>query len=152
MIEKNTNLRGQATTAFQEDFFKLCDNRVFGKTMQNVRAETCYEVFTIYNKLKKHITDPRFERCTVVGNIAGVSRTKDDVMLNKPIFMGVIILDLSKLLMFRFDYDVTRVKYGEKAKLLFTDTDCLCSDGTQLPTQAYRHCHYSNRTPPNYHS
>jgi hypothetical protein len=76
--------------------------------------------------MKKRVADPRFERCTVIGNIAGVSRFKDDVMLNKPIFMGASILDLSKLLMFRFDYDVIREKYGDKAKLLFTDTDSLC--------------------------
>jgi hypothetical protein len=125
-IEKNTNLRPQAKNAFEKDFFKLCNNSVFGKTMQNVRAETCYEFFTNDDKLKKRVADPRFERCTVIGNIAGVSRIKDDVMLNKPIFMGASIMDLSKLLMFRFHYDVIREKYGDKAKLLFTDTDSLC--------------------------
>jgi hypothetical protein len=62
----------------------------------------------------------------VIGNIAGVSRIKDEVMLNKPIFMGASILDLSKLRMFRFHYDVIREKYCDKAKLLFTDTDSLC--------------------------
>jgi hypothetical protein len=55
-----------------------------------------------------------------------VSRIKDDVMLNKPIFMGAAILDRSKLLMFRFHYDVIRQRYGDKARLLFTDTDSLC--------------------------
>jgi hypothetical protein len=93
--------------------------------MQNVRAETCYEFFTNDDKLKERVANPRFERCTVIGNIAGVPRIKDDVMLNKPILMGAIILDLSKLLMFRFHYDVIREKYGDKAKLLFTDTDSL---------------------------
>jgi hypothetical protein len=77
------------------DFFKLCNNSVFGKTMQNVRAETCYEFFTNDNKLKKRVADPHFQRCTVIGNIARLSRIKDDIMLIKPIFMGGSILDLS---------------------------------------------------------
>jgi hypothetical protein len=125
-IEKNTNLQAQAKNAFENNFFKLCNNSVFGKTMQNVRDETCYEFFTNDDKLKKRVADPRFKRCNVIGNIAGVSRIKDDVMLNKPIFMGASIMDLSKLLMFRFHYDVMREKYGDKAKLLFTDTDSMC--------------------------
>jgi hypothetical protein len=54
----------------------------------------------------------------VIWNIAGVSRIKDDVMLNKPTFMGAAILDLSKLLMFRFHYDVIRQRYGDKARVL----------------------------------
>jgi hypothetical protein len=78
------------------------------------------------------VADPRFERCTGIGNIAGVSRIKDDVMLNKPIFMWASIMDLSKLLMFRFHYDVIREKDGDKAKLLFTDTASMCYH-TEIP-------------------
>jgi hypothetical protein len=94
--------------------------------LHNVRAEICYEFFTNDDELKKRVADPRFERCTVICNIAEVFLFNDDVMLNKPIFMGAGILDLTKLLMFRLHYDVIRVKYGDKAKLLFTDTDSLC--------------------------
>jgi hypothetical protein len=94
--------------------------------LQNVRAEICYEFFTNDDELKKRVVDPRFERCTVIGNIAEAFLFNDDVMLNKPIFMGASILDLTKLLMFRLHYDVIRVKYGDKAKLLFADTDSLC--------------------------
>jgi hypothetical protein len=125
-IEKNTNLRAQVKNAFEKGLFKLCNNFVFGKTMQNVRAETCYESFTNDDKLKNRVADSRFERCMVIGNIAGVSRIKDDVMFNKPTFMENGFLDLSKLLMFRFPYDAIREKYGDKAKLLFTVTDSLC--------------------------
>eukprot|EP00873_Tetraselmis_striata_P036320 jgi/Tetstr1/456584/TSEL_004118.t1 len=60
------------------------------------------------------------------GNIAGVDRVKDSVVLDKPIYMGAAILDLSKLLMFRFHYDVIKARYGAAARLLFTDTDSLC--------------------------
>jgi hypothetical protein len=125
-IEKNTTLRSKAKNAFEKDFFKLCINSVFGKTMQNLRTQTSYDFFTNDDKLQKRVADSRFERCSVIGNIAGVSRIKDDVMLNKPIFMGAAIWDLSKLLMFRFHYDVIRQRYGDMARLLFTDTDSLC--------------------------
>eukprot|EP00873_Tetraselmis_striata_P036331 jgi/Tetstr1/456595/TSEL_004129.t1 len=59
-------------------------------------------------------------------NIAGVDRVKDSVVLDKPIYMGAAIFDLSKLLMFRFHYDVIKARYGAAARLLFTDTDSLC--------------------------
>jgi hypothetical protein len=123
---ENSTLRAQAKNAFDKDFFKVCNNSVFGKTMQNVRAEACYEFFTNDDKLKQRLAHPRSERCTFIGNIAGVSWIKDDVMLSKPIFTGASILDLSKLLMLSFHYDVVREKYDDKSKLLFTDTDYLC--------------------------
>jgi hypothetical protein len=125
-VEKNTALRAQAATAFEKDFFKLCVNNVFGKTMQNVREETCCEFFTSDASLRKRAADPRFDRCTFIGNLAGVSRVKDEVMLNKPIFMGAAILDLRKLHMFRLHYDVMCKRYGDSARLLLTDTDSLC--------------------------
>eukprot|EP00873_Tetraselmis_striata_P014085 jgi/Tetstr1/434349/TSEL_023455.t1 len=125
-IEKNTKLRAASTNDFEKDLFKLCNNAVFGKTMQNVRAQSDYTFVTSDAQLQKKAADPRFRRCDVLGNIAGVDRVKDSVVLDKPIYMGAAILDLSKLLMFRFHYDVIKARYGAAARLLFTDTDSLC--------------------------
>eukprot|EP00873_Tetraselmis_striata_P003265 jgi/Tetstr1/423529/TSEL_014202.t1 len=67
-----------------------------------------------------------FDRAIRGGNIAGVDRVKDSVVLDKPIYMGAAILDLSKLLMFRFHYDVIKARYGAAARLLFTERTSLC--------------------------
>ena len=58
--------------------------------------------------------------------IAAIKMKKKTIVLNKPIYAGMCILDLSKLHMYRFHYDFIKPKYGDRAKLLFTDTDSLC--------------------------
>ena len=59
-------------------------------------------------------------------DLAAIKMKKKEIVLNKPIYAGMAILDLSKLHMYRFHYDVLKQRYGSKAKLLFTDTDSLC--------------------------
>ena len=125
-IRKNTDLRKTASNAFEKDFFKLMNNSVFGKTIENIRKRQ--NVVIVDNKKLAIIlsSKPNFERTTIFDeNLIACHMKKTEVYFHKPIFVGQAILDISKTLMFDFHYNFVRKKYGDKAELLFTDTDSL---------------------------
>ena len=126
-IRKNTELRKTAANSFEKDFFKLMNNSVFGKTIENIRKRQ--NVFLIDNREKavKLTSRPNFERVAIFDrNLVAIHLKKTEVYFNKPVYVGQAILDLSKLLMFDFHYNYIQKKYTYKrAKLLFTDTDSL---------------------------
>ena len=126
-IRKNTELRKTAANSFEKDFFKLMNNSVFGKTIENIRKRQ--NVFLIDNREKaaKLTCRPNFERVTIFDrNLLAIHLKKTEVYFNKPVYVGQAILDLSKLLMFDFHYNFIQKKYSyKKARLLFTDTDSL---------------------------
>ena len=128
-IEMNSNKRAKAKTDFEKDLFKLSNNAVFGKTMQNQRAQRDVKIALSDQQMMKFAAkssfDSRFQLEDDSTNVVCTFK-KEEVVLDKPIFMGAAILDFSKELMFKFHYDVVKAKYGDKAKLLFTDTDSLC--------------------------
>ena len=125
-IRKNTELRKTAANSFEKDFFKLMNNSVFGKTIENIRKRQ--NIFLIDNRKKaaKLTSRPNFDRATIFDkNLIAVHMKKTEVYFNKPVYVGQAILDLSKTLMFDFHYNYIREKYQDKAELLFTDTDSL---------------------------
>ena len=125
-IRKNTDLRKSASNAFEKDFFKLMNNSVFGKRIENIRKRQ--NVVLVDNKqlANKLSSKPNFERVTIFDeNLVACHMKKTEVYFNKPIFVRQAILDISKTLMFDFHYNYIRKKYGDKAELLFTDTDSL---------------------------
>jgi hypothetical protein len=127
-ITLNTNLRTQAKTDFEKDFFKLMNNSVFGKTMENVRKRTNIELVrsTNHQKITKLVSQPTYASMNDFGNnLVAVHRTKKVVVLDKPIYVGMSVLDLSKLLMYDFWYKNIKAKYQDKVQLCYTDTDSL---------------------------
>ena len=123
-INKNTNLRTQAKNNFEKDFFKLMNNSVFGKTMENIRNRTDVRLVNNGEQFKKLVSKPNYESRKIFNeNLVSVHMKKTSVTMNKPVYLGMSILDLSKTLMFDFHYKYIKPKYGNKAKLLFTDTD-----------------------------
>ena len=125
-IRKNTELRKTAANSFEKDFFKLMNNSVFGKTIENIRKRQ--NIFLIDNRKKaaKLSSRPNFDRATIFDkNLIAVHMKKTEVYFNKPVYVGQAILDLSKTLMFDFHYNYIKKKYKDKAELLFTDTDSL---------------------------
>ena len=125
-IRKNTELRKTAANSFEKDFFKLMNNSVFGKTIENIRNRQNIELVDNRKKAVKLSSRPNFDRCTIFDrNLIAVHMKKTEVYFNKPVYVGQAILDLSKTLMFNFHYNYIREKYGNKAVLLFTDTDSL---------------------------
>ena len=125
-IEKNTQLRAQATSGFEKDFFKLLNNSVFGKTMVNVRQRQDIRLVTDPTEGLKLASRPTFQSFKIVNeNLSVVKLMKTHIIMNKPTYIGMCVLDLSKLLMYDFHYNIIKKRYGSKAKLLFTDTDSL---------------------------
>ena len=125
-IRKNTNLRKTASSSFEKDFFKLMNNSVFGKTIENIRKRQNVNIIDNRKMAAKLSSKPNFERLTIFDeNLVAVHMKKTEVYFNKPIYVGQAILDLFKTLMFDFPYNYIKNKYGNKAELLFTDTDSL---------------------------
>ena len=125
-IDFNTQKRTNAKNAFEKDFFKLMNNSVFGKTMENIRKRVDVRLVTDGNKLLKMVAKPTYVSSKIFNeNLVAVHKIKETLTLNRPAYIGMCILDLSKTLMYDFHYNYIKQKYGSKAKLLFTDTDSL---------------------------
>ena len=125
-IDFNTQKRTQAKNSFEKDFFKLMNNSVFGKTMENIRKRIDVRLITDENKLLKMASKPTYVSSKIFNeNLVAVHKIKETLTLNRPAYVGMCILDLSKTLMYNFHYNYIKEKYGDKAKLLFTDTDSL---------------------------
>ena len=126
-IEKNTNLRTKAKNNFEKDFFKLMNNSVFGKTMENIRNRVNVKLVNTLEKAKKLINKPNLKSPPKIfsENLILVHMKKTSLTMNKPVYLGMCILDLSKTIMYDFHYNYIKPKYRNKAKLLFTDTDSL---------------------------
>ena len=125
-IEKNTNLRTKAENNFEKDFYKLMNNSVFGKTMENIRNRVVVKLVNTEEKFRKLVSKPNFKSRKILSeNLVSVHMKKTSLTMNKPVYLGMCILDLSKTIMFDFHYNYIKPKYGDNAKLLFTDTDSL---------------------------
>ena len=125
-IKKNTELRKTAANNFEKDFFKLMNNSVFGKTIENIRKRQNIILVDNRKKAEKLASRPNFERATIFDkNLIAVHMKKTEVYFNKPVYVGQAILDLSKTLMFDFNYNYIKKKYKNRAELMFTDTDSL---------------------------
>lgn len=123
-IEFNTKKRTESKDDFSKNLYKLMNNAVFGKTMEDVKNRVCFELVDNEHKFKKLLADPRYKNSHQINeNLVGIERTKKQVYLNKPIAIGVAILDLSKMHMYNFFYNVLKKRYGENVRLLYTDTD-----------------------------
>lgn len=125
-IDINTEYRTKAKNDFEKDYFKLMNNSVFGKTMENVRGRVDVKICRTEDKKLKWSSKPNYKNGYLLGeDVMLLNLSKTDVKLNKPIYAGFSILDYSKLHMFKFHYEVMKPKYGDKIKLLMTDTDSL---------------------------
>ena len=125
-IDLNTKLRTEAKNNFEKDFFKLMNNSVFGKTMENVRNRVDKQLVNNEEKAVKLFSKTNFDKRAISSEyLIAVHMHKTKLKLNKPIYLGMSILELSKTLMYDFHYNYIKPKYGENAELLFTDTDSL---------------------------
>lgn len=125
-IDLNTQKRTDAKNSFKKDFFKLMNDSVFGKTMENIRKRSNVKLDTDSEKLVKIASKPTYVGSKIFNeDLVGVNVKRPTIKLNRPSYVGMCILDLSKTLMYDFHYNYIKKKYNNKAKLLFTDTDSL---------------------------
>ena len=102
------------------------NNSVFDKTMENLRKRVDVKLVKDEKKLMKLTSKPTFVTSTIFNKkLVAVHKIKETLTLNRPAYVGMCILDLSKTLMYHFHYNYIKKKYNDKAKLLFTDTDSL---------------------------
>ena len=123
-IDMNTESRKKAKDDFEKDFFKLMNNSVFGKTMENVRNHRDIRVVTTYKRRSILASEPNYYSTKYISkDLLIMEMKKTEVVMNKPIYLGQAILDISKTLMYEFWYDYIKPKSGDKARLCYTDTD-----------------------------
>ena len=125
-IDMNTKLRTKANNNFEKDFYKLMNNSLFGKTMENIRNRVDIKLVNDRVKAKKLTAKPNFKHLNIFcEELIAIHMKKTSLTMNKPIYLGMCILDLSKTIMYEFHYNYIKPKYGDNTKLIFTDTDSL---------------------------
>ena len=120
----NTELRKQAKNDFEKDFFKLMKNAVFGKTMENVRKHRDIKLVTTDKRRNQLVSEPNYHTPTkwFSENLLAIEMKNTKIKTNKPVYLGLSILEISKTLMYEFWYDYMKPKYGDNVKLCYMDT------------------------------
>ena len=121
-IDMNTELKKKASNDFEKDFFKLMNNAVFGKTMENVRKHRDIKLVKTDHKRNKLVSEPNYHTMNLISeNLSIIEMKKVKVKLIKPIYWGLSILEISKIVMYEFWYDYVKKKYGDMVKLCYMD-------------------------------
>ena len=120
----NTELRKLAKNDFEKDLYKLMNNPVFGKTMENIRKHKDIKLVTTDKTRSKLVSEPNYHTMNCISeNLSIIEMKKTKVKVNKPIYLGLSILDISKILMYEFWYDYMKPKYDDNVKFCYVDTD-----------------------------
>ena len=120
----NTELRILAKDDFEKDLFKLMNNAVFGKTVENIRKHRDIKLVTKDKKRNKLVSEPNYHTINYISeDLSKIKMNKTKVKTNKPIYLGLSILNISKILMYEFWYDYMKPKYGNKVRLCYMDTE-----------------------------
>ena len=123
-IDMNTELRKLAKNYFEKDLFKLMNNSVFEKTMENIRKHRDIKLVTTDKKRSKLVSEPNYHTINLISeDLSIIEMKKTKVKMNKPIYLGLSILEISKILMYEFWYDYVKPKYNNDVKLCYMDTD-----------------------------
>ena len=123
-ITMNTELRTKANNEFEKDYYKLKNNSVYGKTMENIRKHRDIHLVTNDKKRSKLVSEPNYHATKCISkNLLVMEMKKREIYMKKPVYLGQAILDISKTLMYKFWYEYIKPKYADKAKLCYMDTD-----------------------------
>ena len=119
----NTELRKQTKIDFEKNFFKLMNNSVFGKTMENLRKHRDIKLVTTDKRRNQLVSEPNYHATKWSENLLAIGMEKIKVRMNKPLYLGLSILEISKALMYEFWYDYIKPIYCDNGKLCYMDTD-----------------------------
>ena len=120
-----TGLRKKAKNDFEKDSFKLMNNTISEKkTVENIKKHRDIKLVTTERRRNYLVPEPNYHTTKFfTENLLAIEMKKTEILMNKPVHLGLSILELSKILMYEFWYDYVKPKYGEKAKLCYMDTD-----------------------------
>ena len=119
-IDMNSKLGNKAKDDFVKEFCKLMNNSVFGKTMGNIQKHRDIKLVATERRQNYLVLEPNYYTTTFfTENLQALEIRKTQVLMNKPVYLGLPILDLSKTVMFEFQFGYVQLKYEEKAKLFF---------------------------------
>ena len=128
-IDLNTAKRTAAANEFEKNVYKLMNNSCFGKTIENVRKHSIVKLISKWDGrfgAEALIAKPNFKSCVIFNeSLAAIELNKTEIYLNKPIYVGMCILDISKTLIYDFHYKYMNSRFGKKAHICYTDTDSL---------------------------
>ena len=120
----NNKLRTEANNDFEKDFFKLLNNAVFGKTMENVRKHKDIKLATTERRRNYLGSEPNYHTTKFfTEHMLAIEMKKSEILMNKPACLGLSILDVNKILRYELWYDYLKTKYSEKVELRYMDTD-----------------------------
>ena len=120
----NTELRKLAKNDFENDLFKLMNNSVFGKTMENIRKHRDIKLVTTDRRRSKLASEPNYHTINLISeDLSIIEMKKTKVKMKKPIYLGLSILEISKILMYEFWYDYMKPKYNDNVRLCYMDND-----------------------------
>ena len=123
-IDMNTELRKLAKSDFEKDLFKLMNNLVFGKTMENIRKHRDIKLVTTDKKRSKLVSESNYHTINLISeDLSIIEMKKTKVKMNKPIYLRLSILEISKILMYEFWFDYMKPKYNDNVRLCYMDTD-----------------------------
>ena len=102
-IDMNTELRKKASNDFEKDFFKLMNNALFGKTMEKMRKHRDIKLVKTDHKRNKLVSEPNYHTMKLISeNLSIIEMKKVKVKMNKPIYLGLSILEISKIIIYEF--------------------------------------------------
>ena len=120
----NTELRKLASNDFEKDLFKSINNSVFGETMENIRKHRDIKLVTTDKNRSKLVSEQNYHTINLISeDLSIIDMKKSKVKMNKSIYLGLSILEISKILMYEFWYDYMKPKYNDTVRLCYTDTD-----------------------------
>ena len=123
-IDMNTELRKLGRNDFEKDLFKLMNNSVFGKTLENIRKHRDIKLVTTDKKRSKLVSEPNYHTINLISeDLSVIEMKKTKVKMNKPIYLGLSILEISKILMYEFWHDYMKPKYNDNVRLCYMDMD-----------------------------
>ena len=123
-IDMNTELRKQAKNDFEKNFFKLMNNSVSGKTMENIRKHREIKLVKTDKRRNQLVSEPNYHTTKWFSEcLLAIEMKKIKVKMNKSVYLSLSILEISKTLMYEFWYDYIKPKYQNNAKLCYMDTD-----------------------------
>lgn len=127
-IELNTKMRSKANNDFEKELYKLMNNAIFDKAMENVKSRVDIKLKSKWDGrygVRSLIAQPNFKKRTIFDeNLVAIEMKQTRILMNKSISVGMAILDIfSKVVMYEYYYNFLKPKYGTNISMAYTDTD-----------------------------